>query len=325
MTAALQIVALALSLGPTIAFGALGTENAGSATPPAPKFPEEVSSCAKCHRETHDEWKASTHHGSWTDSLVQERLKRLKKDSAACAKCHAAKLEFDGQGDVSATARQGGRELGVSCKTCHCTAECVMIGPRDIRSPHHPEQASSVFPNTRAEALCRTCHHNAERSFDARPAAMRDKSCVDCHMPVADPTRAAEAAGSADGPGRPRHRHTFLGSHDATFVASALRIEITPTGAVSATNVGAGHALPLAPVKTLIITMSALNDAGDTLDSRRIEIGHKNPIPPGGAWTGQAPTPDGTAELRVAITYRFADFQPASQHMTIATRSQKIR
>gem|GEM_PF-6510491 len=154
---------------------------------------------------------------------------------------------------------------------------------------------------------------------------MRDKSCVDCHMPVAVPPHAPQAAGAAGGPGRPRHRHTFLGSHDAAFVASALRIEITPTGADSVANVGVGHALPLATVKTLIITMSALNDSGNTLDSRRIEIGHKDPISPGDAWTGQAPVPDGTAELRVAITYPFADFQPASQHMTIATRSQKIR
>lgn len=265
------------------------------------------------------------HHGSWTSSLVQDRLHRMKKDEESCAGCHAARLEFDGKGGVSRKPRPGGRELGVSCRTCHCTSDCVMLGPRDPRLSKDAARPSSLFAEMKAEVLCRTCHEATQKSFDARPAAMQDKSCIDCHMPMATRIQDRETRGSSDGAARPRRRHTFYGSHVAQFVASALRVQVAPNGAVTVANEGAGHAIPFAPVKTLFVTMDALDASGRTLGTEKVEIRHKNSILPGNAWTGQTPMPQGTASVRVVLTYRFADYQPVTEHMTIATVEQKVR
>lgn len=199
-----------------------------------------------------------------------------------------------------------------------------MLGPKDPRAPRDGSRPSSPFAGMKAETLCRTCHEATLKSFDARPAAMRDKSCVDCHMPIVTRNHDKEPQGSPDGTARPRRRHTFHGSHVPEFVAGALRVQVAPDGAVSVANEGAGHAIPFAPVKTLFVAMDALDASGRTLGSERVEIRHKDPILPGKAWKGQSPMPQGTDSVRVVLTYRFADYQPAAEHLTITTVEQKI-
>ncbi len=325
MTAVLRSVFLGACLNLAMPVGAREAVRDQAADAAAPRLPEEVSSCAECHRETYAEWKASMHHGSWTSSLVQERLHRLKQDEASCAGCHAARLEFDGKGGVSRKARPSGRELGVSCRTCHCTADCIILGPRDPGLAKGGPGRSSVVAEAKAEALCRTCHEATQKSFDGRPTAMREKSCIDCHMPVAARAEAGAARPASQGDAITRRRHTFRGGHDADFVAGALRVTVAPDGAVSVVNVGAGHAIPFAPVRTLFVTMTARDDSGEILATERAEIGSKNPILAGAAWSGQSPMPKGTASVTARITYRLVDYQPEAEHMAVATVERRVR
>ena len=96
MTAVIRLVFTGLCVGWVLQIGAPAAKGERPRDPAAQRFPEEVSSCAACHRETHEEWKASMHRGSWTTSLVQDRLHRMKEDTESCAGCHAATPTFAG-------------------------------------------------------------------------------------------------------------------------------------------------------------------------------------------------------------------------------------
>jgi hypothetical protein len=176
-----------------------------------------ANDCKRCHLDVYREWSESGHASAWTS----RDFRQLTVDHAAgaCLECHApAPLGSDG--DVRLRADH--REEGVTCISCHLSAE-PGAKPLTMRGPHErisPVDAHPVAPDPlflKAE-LCGTCHAGVLEEWreSPQPADAERKVCQECHMPgvrrtiesydPAKPYSAVLVALSGDVDGR---RHLF--------------------------------------------------------------------------------------------------------------------
>lgn len=220
------LLATALALGVCVAACAprprarLGAR-AGGGEPAASNAGRDGATCASCHAEVAEEWRASLHRSAFTDRPFARAYAREPR--AFCRDCHAP------EGDPSA---------GVSCLSCHRVDERA---PRPAGSPHPPHRAA-----TGPSAACARCHEFAFDDERARGAialmqstvrehaasTSRETSCVSCHMP--------RVAG---------HRsHRFGITRDAGALRDALAVEAVRVGdarvRLRLRALGVGHAFP---------------------------------------------------------------------------------
>lgn len=192
----------------------------------------DASGCGVCHRAQYRAWRDSLHAHAWSPGV---RAQWPALDGAArqdCLRCHAPRLAAaDSERDHASS------HGGVDCAACH-VRDGRWYGPRTVTAPHGRVQAHTLF--RRAE-FCSACHQFGEEgmALNGKPLentfnewrgsrhAAAGRTCQSCHMP--------------------QGRHAFKGIHDAAMTRATLRVQArrTRTGVrVTATNVGAGHALP---------------------------------------------------------------------------------
>jgi hypothetical protein len=188
--------------------------------------------CETCHREIAREWRASSHHLSFTNAAFQRSVGRENKP-AFCIDCHAPETTQSG------APRQAEAELGVACVTCHMPHDSLLGAPgaKHDQAPHQLETRADFAS---AEA-CRGCHEfrfaDARPAFASEPAQWMQRTwrehhdgnvdgsstgCGDCHMP-----KVTDASGGS------HHRHDFPGGYATELVRGALRIEARRSGATA--------------------------------------------------------------------------------------------
>jgi nitrate/TMAO reductase-like tetraheme cytochrome c subunit len=211
----------------------------------------DPATCAGCHQQVYEEWRASMHARAHHDEdpvYGAMRALRMKMQGAGlarkCANCHNPVAP-------EAPDSLAGR-AGVACLACHATAHVdrsdgkmgakalVRSDPLVLRGPHDVEAGASPVHGTGpaaphltdGETICLACHESTRNpqgvaactTGDEYAAREGRETCTDCHMPrVSGPSGAmSERADHAS--------HAFLGPHrawlqdDVGFLASAVEV-----------------------------------------------------------------------------------------------------
>lgn len=152
------------------------------------------------------------------------------------------------------TPRAANRERGITCASCHLTADGKIRGPYALDAPHE------IVADERMQTsvACAKCHADGPRVIgkqtqtylewreDFNKPGLGRQQCQDCHMPKV----VRKLAEDFPVPERTVARHLWTGGHSLQRVGSALNLHITqPNAALSRfafqiTNVGAGHSVP---------------------------------------------------------------------------------
>lgn len=204
---------------------------------PAELLADGALACAECHESHYREWSRSRHASAFVGELFQHEWSAERE--AFCVGCHAPNVD-DPELPIDEDAVRG-----VDCAACHVSGGVIHAAQVSGDAPH----ASRVDPAFTTADFCSRCH---QVDFPAQPGLpLQDTmnewreagepagSCQTCHMAAL--TR--------------RHRHDFVGGHDAGWVSRALEIETElvrdETRAVftmTILNDGAGHAIPTGDV-----------------------------------------------------------------------------
>ncbi len=292
---------------------------------------DDVSSCVGCHWAIFVEWEASRHAVSWVNPIFQKNLESAP-DQESCARCHSpTRLLAKGPTSIPSP-RSEERDSGVNCITCHADSKGVMHGPFGAISTGHETAQNLLFAAEKAEALCLTCHgqptvrdHSIRYGYFYRSGSLREKNCIDCHMPEVTRRQAADPTDILEIPERPGRKHTFLGSHDQETIAGAMTVQICADGKVMITNSGAGHGIPAGSTKTLIIELARVDGAGTVLWKQEAELRQSEQLLPGQSWTTPVPVSADAGNILVTLWYRYADHQRPDEYRKIGEYRQAIQ
>lgn len=186
---------------------------------------------------------------------VASIAKQPKEKQDFCRSCHAPTLIHQGkEKPVAPTLREGNREDGVSCASCHLDKEGNVRGKFDLSAPH-PTVQDPLFTPARSADLCAACHQadamapnqQTVSEWKADFAPKDPRTCQDCHMPQ---TRRRLSEIFSDRPERMIGKHLFAGGHSVSMLkeAAVLVVEQDPadprTIQIGVTNRGAGHSFP---------------------------------------------------------------------------------
>src|SRR5512132_3262526 len=203
---------------------------AGAAPMPGPARGRQMAAvrenqaCEGCHEDVAREWRGSLHQRADLEPAYRRAF--AIEPMPFCRSCHAPEAtptEPEGE-EVAA--------LGVGCVTCHVTSGAGVHAAPWAGAGAPPAAPHAVIRDARfagADA-CASCHEFAfptargRRLADLMQSTVTEhraskaaaQPCVGCHMPGA--------------PGR--RSHAFVGSRDAGFVRSAVRVEaarLSPT------------------------------------------------------------------------------------------------
>src|SRR5215471_3548822 len=168
---------------------------------------------------------------------------------------------------------------GITCASCHITADGKIRGPYGVNAPH----ATVKDERIQTSVACAYCHSNGERVVskqtqtylewreDFYKAGLGTQHCQDCHMPKT--TR--KLAENFDVPPRVVARHLWTGGHSFQRTASALNLTIAqpsagqPQLSLHVTNVGAGHSVPTGSSRRAIYLIAEVVDAGKRVVATR--------------------------------------------------------
>lgn len=166
--------------------------------------------------------------------------------------------------------RTENQEAGITCASCHITADGKIRGPYGVNAPH----ATATDERIQTSVACAYCHSNGERVVgkqtqtflewreDYYKAGLGTQQCQDCHMPKT--TR--KLAENFDVPARVVARHLWTGGHSLQRTASALNLSIAqpsagqPQLSLHVTNVGAGHSVPTGSNRRAIYLVAEVID-----------------------------------------------------------------
>jgi hypothetical protein len=217
---------------------------------PAPARPRGFSAaaveqgCERCHSEIAAEWRSSFHRRSSSDPLYRRAFAR--EPLAFCERCHDP--EGSGRKDLS---RAGEADRGVSCVTCHLTADTVLAAPLagsgqaagGGRPAPHPLRREAAFGSP---AACASCHEFPFPGPTYPPSLMQqtvsehqrsahaDRACADCHLPRVST-------------GGQEHRSHAFAVRDPDFLRASLRTTARWEGRSIVLDLepdGVGHAVP---------------------------------------------------------------------------------
>ncbi len=285
---------LARSGAPLACLGALGLLLQGGDEPwklaePAPAIalrPESLQglesySCATCHEEVAREWARSAHGVAWLDEQYRAALKE-KKRPALCYGCHVPEpLLAEGPGLAPrADAREEGRELGISCESCHLGPDGAQLGPRGTSVDAHPSQVSEHMSAPGSTALCSLCHSTnigpvigVAKDFAAADMGSRGLSCVGCHMA---PVERSWAAGA---PARTGRSHALQTPRDPAFLRLAFGLEWQAAGSRLVLANQAGHRVPGLIGREIRFTVELLDEGGNVLETAETVIDEQVYLP----------------------------------------------
>jgi hypothetical protein len=267
--------AIACLLGPASAAG--NDERPWNIAPPVPVIPLEPAvvpglesyACLSCHSAVGDEWARSAHGIAWVDHEYRAALAQ-KKRPELCHGCHAPEPLLREGLAPRADARDGGRERGIACESCHLGPQGGMLGPRGTPVDAHPSRVSEHMSAPGSNALCALCHATnigpvigVAKDFISAGLESRGLSCVGCHMAP------LERAWATDAPPRTGRSHALQTPRDPAFLRRALGIEWKQAGGgsrVVLTN-QAGHRVPGLIGRQLRIEAELL-DASDAVLER---------------------------------------------------------
>jgi hypothetical protein len=250
-------VALALLLAGSLA---AEEDKAFPLKPPAPavalKPPKleklEGETCGKCHADVLEEWVSTAHAISWVDEVYRDEIKD-KSRPESCHACHVPKpVLAAASGPVDrAQARDQGRDLGISCESCHAGPDGAMLGPWGAPTSAHRSAKSDAMTEKASSAMCAVCHSTnigpvvgIAKDFVAAKFEEKGKSCIGCHMaPVERKPADGAADGSAPKPGR---SHAIQTPRDPSFLALAFEPSLKTAGGKSVVSIQnrAGHRIP---------------------------------------------------------------------------------
>lgn len=193
--------------------------------------------CAGCHPAIYAEHAENTHGRAFTDEEV--RLATGRFDHGDCIRCHTPRPVFETGIGMNPMRRHYGLEEGNSCMTCHWRNDY------DYGAFAGGVECKTAFDERVGQVeACASCHRNHGTPYQwerAPTGKARDRTCVDCHMPmVTRPVATGEA------PRRVRS-HVFPGSRSEKQLRRAYSYEASVDGnevVVRVTNRGAGHNFP---------------------------------------------------------------------------------
>lgn len=208
---------------------------------------------------------------------------KVEEESRACNVCHYPQaFDYPDIGDTKfekVKPRTAYREGGITCASCHLTANGKIRGPYAVDAPHE----TVVDERIQTAAACAYCHSEGVRvsgkqtqTFfewreDFNKPGLGPQQCQDCHMPKT----VRKMAEDFPVPERVVARHTWTGGHSAQRLTSALNLAIDqpqeglPRFAFRITNVGAGHSVPTGSNRRAIYLMAeAVNAKGKVVATK---------------------------------------------------------
>lgn len=238
--------------------------------------------CATCHPTQFQDWKESLHHKAMGHGVLGQLLD-MELDAPflaiSCQRCHAPLAEqipYLERGKKNPAFMEGFREQGITCAACH-VREHRHMGPPPRRPGAEkggPHGGFEIRAEYQSPAFCASCHdfdgdggmhgklvQETAQEWRRTGFAAEGKTCQSCHMPD--------------------RRHLWKGIHDPEMVRSAVSIQAlvlpieagqdTLKATLSLTNVGAGHRLPTYIVPQIVLILTQVDAAGDTLPNTRME------------------------------------------------------
>jgi len=175
--------------------------------------------------------------------------------------------------------RSENQEAGITCASCHITADGKIRGPYDVNAPHATVRDERI----QTSVACAQCHSSGERIVgkqtqtflewreDFYKAGLGTQQCQDCHMPKT----MRKLAENFDVPERVVARHLWTGGHSFQRTASALTLAISqvtagqPQVSVHVINVGAGHSVPTGSNRRAIYLTAEVVDPGNHVVAAR--------------------------------------------------------
>ena len=249
----------------------------------------ERYACAGCHVEVTNEWAASAHGLAWVDEVYRAELLD-KKRPELCHGCHAPEPLLAGVLGGKPDTREGARELGVHCESCHQDESGAMLGPRGTSVEAHASKRSELVLAPASNALCSACHATnigpvigIAKDFAAADLSARGLSCVGCHMaPV-------ERSWATDAPARTGRSHALQTPRDPGFLRLAFGLELVTVADQSRVVLRnqAGHRVPGLVGRELVLRAELLDADGVTLEQGELKLDERAYLPV-----------DGTREIR---------------------------
>ena len=262
----------------------------------------ESSSCRQCHQEIYDEWKASPHAKALSSTFP--RLMDPTDKQAACLPCHTPQPVLETGLDQPPLTRDQRREEGVSCTTCHQTADGMAAAHTGTRGSCNPIYDARISQ----PKMCESCHnaHGTVDQWRASRYAQDGTDCLDCHMPKKD-----------------GHRQHFMpGAHDHDSLRSATRLAAEQSGAelvVKVGNQGAGHNLPSGRrSRSMVLVVQFATPQGDWVADQRYlfrnpfkgEPGENTQLACGETRGFRYKIPATAVKARAQLLYQFKPSQP---------------
>lgn len=266
------LLALLLSLSPTLLLGEADAAPPRVAPAPVPDGGPDVMEtafCAKCHPAIAAEHAQSTHGRAFTDE--EARLATSRFDIDGCIDCHTPRPIFETGVGQNPMKRHHGLEEGNTCMTCHFDPArdySGFQGGAECRDAFHPDAGT-------VEA-CASCHrnHGTPYQWELSPTGRASgRTCTDCHMetelrPVA-----------VGGPVREVRKHVFPGARSESQVRRAYRYGVELQGneaVVTVTNKGAGHKFPTELKQRAVESLVVVRD-GDGNEVARSRMVFRDP------------------------------------------------
>ncbi len=206
--------------------------------------------CGNCHTNIAQQWQMSAHAIAWTNP---EFIRATEERSVAgCLPCHASRPLLEQPPGEPAQLRDGQRQFGIECRTCHQLGEAY-AGPYESRIGPHPVVQDAVrLPCSDFCGICHAREAEEHATLYVTASSSNQSSCAQCHMPTSRERLTQGHVLSYIHPKRAVHDHAFpvwsqvvaagaveIGQPVAT-VAEGQPVEVSFT----LTNRGAGHRIP---------------------------------------------------------------------------------
>lgn len=302
------VLAAVFALGAPLCGNAADATVPGAAVVAKMQFPDGTATpsevCGACHKALYREY--STGEGSdlnWRDMKLQPTSKGLLslpagisrsatahsismqdpfhleavrvEEGKPCNVCHFPNpLEYPDAASEKIEKpipRAANREGGITCASCHLTADGKIRGPYVVDAPHE----TVVDERVQTSIACAQCHAEGPRVVgkqtqtylewreDFNKPGLGRQQCQDCHMPKT----MRKLAEDFPVPERAVARHTWTGGHSFKRVASALNLAVAqpqegqPEFSFRVTNIGAGHSVPTGSNRRAIYLNAEVVDA----------------------------------------------------------------
>jgi Flp pilus assembly protein TadD len=181
---------------PPVPHGLFGPSNArtegGGTIPSANFFP--AARCAKCHRDSHEQWAESLHRNAGREPFYKESSDILQRTRGVeftrhCESCHAPVALLSGALAGGSREPRALDDEGVTCTVCHSITEARAegTGSYTLRRPAllEREDGTPVFGDVPDEAILADVP--GHRRALMRPVLKTPEFCASCHKSVAPP------------------------------------------------------------------------------------------------------------------------------------------